>query len=89
MLVPHVAPGIHLKARNTVSIASRKVGAMIETPTETDNEILTEPVLPMSDIQGMVVPGFLKPHQMLIGVTFGSDSESSLPFQTILAYVYP
>ena len=31
-----------------------------------------EPVLPMSQIQGIVVPGFLKPHQTLIGVRFPS-----------------
>jgi Dyp-type peroxidase family len=29
-----------------------------------------ESVLPMSEIQGIVVPGFLKPHQTLIGVCF-------------------
>ncbi len=29
-----------------------------------------EPVLPMSEIQGIVVPGFLKPHQTLVGVCF-------------------
>ena len=31
---------------------------------------VVEPVLPMSQIQGIVVPGFLKPHQTLIGVRF-------------------
>lgn len=29
-----------------------------------------EPVLPMTEIQGIVVPGFFKPHQTLIGVRF-------------------
>jgi Dyp-type peroxidase family len=29
---------------------------------------LTEPVLPMADIQGIAVPGFFKPHQTLLGV---------------------
>ena len=29
-----------------------------------------EPVLPMSEIQGIVVPGFFKPHQTLVGVRF-------------------
>jgi DyP dimeric alpha+beta barrel domain len=29
-----------------------------------------EPVLPMSQIQGIVVPGFSKPHQKLVGVRF-------------------
>ena len=29
-----------------------------------------EPVLPMSQIQGIVVPGFSKPHQTLVGVRF-------------------
>src|SRR5215212_2160944 len=27
-----------------------------------------EPVLPMSDIQGIAVPGFLKPYQAIIGI---------------------
>jgi Dyp-type peroxidase family len=30
--------------------------------------VATEPVLPMADIQGIAVPGFLKPHQTLVGV---------------------
>lgn len=29
-----------------------------------------EPVLPMCEIQGIVVPGFFKPHQTLVGVQF-------------------
>jgi Dyp-type peroxidase family len=35
-----------------------------------------EPVLPMSDIQGIATPGFLKPHQTLLGITFAGDSAS-------------
>jgi Dyp-type peroxidase family len=33
-----------------------------------------EPILPMTDIQGIVVPGFFKPHQTLIGVSFPHGS---------------
>ena len=31
-----------------------------------------EPVLPITEIQGIVVPGFFKPHQTLIGVRFAT-----------------
>jgi Dyp-type peroxidase family len=41
---------------------------MIRTPIE--------PVLPMADIQGIAVPGFLKPHQTLLGINFGGDVAS-------------
>jgi deferrochelatase/peroxidase EfeB len=33
-----------------------------------------EPVLPMADIQGIAAPGFLKPHQTLLGILFSVDS---------------
>jgi Dyp-type peroxidase family len=32
---------------------------------------IEEPVLPVADIQGIVVPGFMKPHETLLGVQFG------------------
>ena len=39
---------------------------------------LTEPVLPLSDIQGIAVPGFFKPHQTLIGV-IADNKPTSIP----------
>jgi Dyp-type peroxidase family len=35
-----------------------------------------EEVLPMTDIQGIAVPGFLKPYQVLIGVNFGATADA-------------
>lgn len=35
-----------------------------------------EPVLPMSQIQGIAVPGFLKPHQTLLGLQFEGSPDS-------------
>ncbi|MDB5384814.1 MAG: hypothetical protein JWM11_460 [Planctomycetaceae bacterium] len=49
------------------------------------NSELIEPVLPMHDIQGIAVPGFLKPHQTLLGVTCKGDSDSIQKFKTLLA----
>src|SRR6187549_2396089 len=37
---------------------------------------LLEPVLPMADIQGIVVPGFLKPHHTLLGITASDDARA-------------
>jgi Dyp-type peroxidase family len=42
-----------------------------------------EPVLPLDDIQGIAVPGFLKPHQTLIGGRL-RDHEAVLAFRTLL-----
>lgn len=44
---------------------------MPEVMKRRDFEEPVEPVLPMSDIQGLAVPGFLKPHQTLIGIAEG------------------
>lgn len=41
---------------------------MAEVTERADFEDPVEPVLPMADIQGLAVPGFLKPHQTLIGI---------------------
>jgi len=43
-----------------------------------------EPVLPMTDIQGIAVPGFFKPHQTLVGVGYSAKPESVQAFKTII-----
>jgi Dyp-type peroxidase family len=42
---------------------------------------VTEPVLPMTDIQGIAVPGFLKPHQTLLGVACKAKPQSIAAFK--------
>src|SRR4051794_9592567 len=56
---------------------------MNKTPTSPATGPI-EPVLPMSDIQGIAAPGFLKPHQTLLGVTFGADPASVSKFKDFL-----
>jgi Dyp-type peroxidase family len=46
---------------------------------------LVEPVLPLTDIQGLAVPGFLKPHQTLIGVLCAEDAGSIQKFKALLS----
>jgi Dyp-type peroxidase family len=48
------------------------------------NDRSLEPLLPMSDIQGIVVPGFLKPHQTLIGVKFPRGGRPVLKLKKFL-----
>ena len=44
-----------------------------------------EPVLEMREIQGLVVPGLLKPHQTLLGVRIpGGSREVELNFKKLL-----
>jgi Dyp-type peroxidase family len=43
-------------------------------PNQTNITASPEPVLPMSDIQGIVTPGFFKPHQTLLGISFDAPS---------------
>jgi len=43
-----------------------------------------EPVLPMSEIQGIVVPGFFKPHQTLLGIVCGEKPERLEQFKRLL-----
>ncbi len=57
---------------------------MTDTIDESQIEELLEPVLPMSEIQGIVVPGFLKQHQTLLGVTATPDSEAVVAFKQFL-----
>lgn len=52
-------------------------------PTGIQHRVL-EPVLPMTEIQGIAVPGFLKPHQTLIGFTVGSDNDAVRAFKKLL-----
>jgi deferrochelatase/peroxidase EfeB len=43
-----------------------------------------EPVLPMTDIQGIVVPGFTKPHETLLGVQFGTGHQVTKNFKNFI-----
>ena len=62
---------------------SKKQRAM-QDPVNGTGLKIAEPVLPMADIQGIAVPGFLKPHHTLIGFTVGADSEAALAFKKFL-----
>ncbi|MGC9949069.1 MAG: Dyp-type peroxidase [Bryobacteraceae bacterium] len=58
---------------------------MSETQATTSMQAETpEPVLPMSDIQGIAVPGFLKPHQTLVGVSTPNDPGAVVAFKEFL-----
>jgi Dyp-type peroxidase family len=46
-----------------------------------------EPVLPMSDIQGIAVPGFFKPYQTLIGVACPNQPAVISNFKTFLGNI--
>jgi Dyp-type peroxidase family len=43
-----------------------------------------EPVLELNDIQGAAVPGFLKPHQTLIGINCGATFDAIKRFKTFI-----
>jgi len=55
---------------------SSSAQAVVETPLE--------PVLPMADIQGIVVPGFFKPHQKLLGVVCGPKPDAVAKFKAFV-----
>jgi Dyp-type peroxidase family len=44
-----------------------------------------EPILPMDDIQGIAVPGFFKPQQQLLGVTWVAKPAVTTAFKKLLA----
>jgi Dyp-type peroxidase family len=46
---------------------------------------LIEPVLPMADIQGIAVPGFLKPHQTLLGIICEDKPQVIQSFKSLLS----
>lgn len=48
------------------------------------NRAPIEPVLAMDDIQGEVVPGFLKPHQTLLGLRVSERISAVRKFKTVL-----
>ncbi len=48
-----------------------------------------EPVLDMADIQGIAVPGFFKPYQMLLGVRYEHDEQSGRRFKKFLRKLAP
>jgi Dyp-type peroxidase family len=55
------------------------------SPASTPNSLtVIEPVLAMQDIQGIAVPGFLKPHQTLLGLVCRSESKSIRLFKQFL-----
>src|SRR5260221_5123912 len=43
-----------------------------------------EPVLPVADIQGIVVPGFTNPHETLLGVQFGTGHQVTKNFKNFI-----
>jgi len=47
---------------------------------------VVEPVLAMDDIQGIAVPGFLKPHQTLIGVSCRDEVKAIGAFKQFIAW---
>lgn len=58
---------------------------MIDTSRISNLPTDREPVLEMTEIQGLVVPGFLKPHQTLLGVNIPDESrEVVLNFKQLL-----
>ncbi|MET4086925.1 Dyp-type peroxidase [Bradyrhizobium sp. S3.5.5] len=48
-----------------------------------------EPVLDMDDIQGIAVPGFLKPHQILLGIRYQRKEADMASLRTLLAKLTP
>jgi Dyp-type peroxidase family len=46
--------------------------------------LFTEPVFPMADVQGIAVPGFLKPHQTLLGVVCKARPQSIQAFKNFV-----
>jgi Dyp-type peroxidase family len=57
---------------------------MAETHKQSRFEAPPEAVLPLTDIQGMVVPGFLKPHQTLLGIVVADDKRPVADFKAFL-----
>jgi Dyp-type peroxidase family len=51
---------------------------------ETDLAWPIEPLLEMDDIQGIVVPGFFKPHQMLLGIRYPREKADIVKLKTLL-----
>ena len=43
-----------------------------------------EPVLPMTEIQGIAIPGFLKPHQTLLGLQIDEKPGSIQSFKAFI-----
>jgi hypothetical protein len=44
-----------------------------------------EPILELDDIQGIVAPGFFKPHQMLLGTRYSREPHSIASLKAYLA----
>jgi Dyp-type peroxidase family len=57
---------------------------MSNTPLQPQSAVVRESVLPMSDIQGIAVPGFLKPHQTLFGVHIPGEPAAIAAFKEFL-----
>jgi Dyp-type peroxidase family len=49
----------------------------------------TEPLLDMEDIQGIAVPGFFKPHQMLLGIRYAREKADISRLKRLLAVLAP
>lgn len=57
---------------------------MNDTPQQPRRAPVREPVLPMSDIQGIAVPGFLKPYQTLLGIQIPGEPEVISAFKKLM-----
>src|SRR5260370_10693327 len=60
-----------------------------ETNTSALPMAVEEPVLPMDEIQGIVVPGFTKPHETLLAVQFGGGNQAVRVFKRFLGEISP
>jgi Dyp-type peroxidase family len=50
---------------------------------------INEPILPMNEIQGIVVPGFAKPHETLLGFRLGDSRQTLQNFKILLQELSP
>lgn len=53
-------------------------------PHTQEQSPVQEPVLPLSDIQGIAIPGFLKPHQTLLGLRIDEKGDGVKSFKAFL-----
>jgi hypothetical protein len=54
-----------------------------------ETNLSAEPILEMDEIQGIAVPGFFKPYQMLLGIRFSRDATSIRDIRRLLASLAP
>jgi Dyp-type peroxidase family len=57
---------------------------MVAAPKQSQLQAPFEPVLPLSDIQGIAVPGFLKQHQTLLGIATPDRKGAAVDFKAFV-----